>query len=46
MGDYFEGLIDEEARALSLTRGTIRTWAPPTGRGRRGDRRRSSAAEA
>ena len=44
MGDYFEGFIDEEARALSLTRAAVRAWMPPAGRGRRGDRRRSSAA--
>ena len=46
MGDYFEGFIDEEARALALTREAIRVWAPPAGRARRGDRRRSSAAGA
>ena len=32
MGDYFEGFIDEEARALSLTHESIRAWAPPEGR--------------
>ncbi len=42
MGDYFEGFIDEEARALSLTHEAVRAWAPPAGRARRGDRRRSS----
>ena len=42
MGDYFKGFIDEEARALSLAREAIRTWARPAGRARRGDRRRSS----
>ena len=39
MGDYFEAFIDDEARALSLTRESLRDWAPPgggTGRGRRG----------
>ena len=38
MGDYFADFIDQEARALSLTRESIDTWAPPagkTGRGRR-----------
>ena len=41
MGDYFEGFIDEEARALSLTREAIRAWAPPAGRARgRGRSRR------
>ena len=44
MGDYFEGFIDEEARALSLTRDAVRAWTPPAGPGRRGARRRSSAA--
>ena len=42
MGDYFEGFIDEEARALSLTHESIRGWAPPVGGGRRGGRRKSS----
>ena len=46
MGDYFEGFIDEEARSLSLTQEAIRAWAPPAGRARRGNRRRSSAAGA
>ena len=39
MGDYFEAFVDDEARALSLTRESLRDWAPPgggTGRGRRG----------
>ena len=40
MGDYFEGFIDEEARALSLTHESIRAWAPPEGRRRRGGRRK------
>lgn len=35
MGDYFEGFIDEEARALSLTTEAIGSWSPPKGRGRR-----------
>ena len=39
MGDYFEGFIDEEVRALSLTREAIRAWAPPEGRNRRASRR-------
>ena len=43
MGDYFEGFIDEEMRALSLTRDAVRAWTPPAGPGRRGVRRRSSA---
>ena len=42
MGDYFEGFIDEEARALALTPEAVRAWAPPEGGARRGDRRRSS----
>ena len=46
MGDYFEGFIDEEARALSLAREAIRAWAPPAGRSRRGGRRRSAVAGA
>ena len=44
MGDYFEGFIDEEARTLLLTRDAVRAWTPPAGPGRRGARRRSSAA--
>ena len=39
MGDYFEGFIDEEARALSLTREAIRAWAPPEVESRRGRRK-------
>ena len=39
MGDYFEAFIDDEARALSLTREAIRAWAPPAARGRRAGRR-------
>lgn len=39
MGDYFEGFIDEEARALSLTRDAIRTWTPPAIEHRRGRRK-------
>ena len=38
MGDYFEVFIDDEARALSLTRESLAGWAPPAaarGRGRR-----------
>ena len=42
MGDYFEGFIDEEARALSLTPESIRGWVPPEGGGRRLSRRKSS----
>ena len=42
MGDYFDGFIDDEARALSLTREAIRAWAPPEGRGKRGRRRKTS----
>ena len=42
MGDYFEAFIDDEARALSLTREELRDWAPPDdGRGR-GRRRRAT----
>jgi hypothetical protein len=29
MGDYFEGFVDEEARALGLTREAIQAWTPP-----------------
>ena len=39
MGDYFEEFIDEEARALSLTRDAIRAWTPPALESRRGRRR-------
>ena len=42
MGEYFEEFIDEEARALSLTREAIRAWAPPDRTGRRGGRRRAT----
>ena len=42
MGDFFDGFIDDEARALALTREAIRAWAPPEGRGRRGSRRKTS----
>ena len=42
MGDYFDGFIDDEARALSLTREAIRSWAPSEGRGKRGSRRKTS----
>ena len=38
MGDHFEAFIDDEARALSLTRESLLDWTPPgrgTGRGRR-----------
>ena len=42
MGDFFDGFIDDEARALSLTREAIRAWAPPEGRGKRGSRRKTS----
>ena len=35
MGDYFEAFIDDEARALSLTREALRNWTPPERRGRR-----------
>ena len=39
MGDYFEAFIDDEARALSLTRESLADRVPPVaarGRGRRG----------
>ena len=35
MGDEFERLIDDEARALSLTRDALQAWTPPERRGRR-----------
>ncbi|WP_291980613.1 BREX-2 system adenine-specific DNA-methyltransferase PglX [Luteitalea sp.] len=38
MGDYYEGFVDEEARALGLTREAIRVWTPPTAARRRGRR--------
>jgi hypothetical protein len=35
MGDYFEGFVNEEARALGKTLDEIRAWTPPKGqRGR------------
>ena len=40
MGDYFEGFIDEEARALSLTRDALRAWTPPAVESRGGRRKR------
>ena len=42
MGDYFEAFIDDEARALSLTRESLRDWAPPDGGTGRGRRRRAT----
>ena len=42
MGDYFDGFIDDEARALSLTPEAIRAWVPPEGRGKRGRRKTST----
>ena len=42
MGDYFEAFIDDEARALSLTRESLRDWAPPVGGTGRGRRRRAT----
>ena len=42
MGDYFDAFIDDEARALSLTREAIRAWAPPEGRGKRRSWRKTS----
>ena len=38
MGDYFEAFIDDETRALSLTREALQAWTPPVRNGR--DRRR------
>jgi hypothetical protein len=36
MGDYFEGFLLEELRALALPREALQAWQPPaTGRGRR-----------
>ena len=35
MGDYFEAFVDDEARALSLTRDALQAWTPPERRGRR-----------
>ena len=35
MGDYFEAFIDDEARALSLTRDALQAWTPPERPGRR-----------
>jgi len=32
MGDYFEGFVDEEARALGLTHDAIRAWTPYSAR--------------
>ena len=29
MGDFYDGFVDEEARALGLTREAIRAWTPP-----------------
>ena len=41
MGDYFEGFIDEEARALSLTSESIRYWKPAGNQSRRSGRRKT-----
>ena len=45
MGDYFEGFIDEEARALSLTTEAIRAWAPPKGRRKNSARKKTGGGE-
>lgn len=47
MGDYFQGFIEEEARALGLTREKILEWTPPrSGRaGTRKKRARRSSGE-
>ena len=45
MGDYFEGFIDEEARALSLTTEAIRAWAPPKGRRKNSVRKKTGGGE-
>lgn len=29
MGEFYDGFVDEEARALGLTRESIRAWTPP-----------------
>ena len=42
MGDYFEAFIDDEARDLSLTRESLRDWAPLDGGTGRGRRRRAT----
>jgi len=39
MGEYFQGFVDEEARALGVTRDAIRAWAPPARATRRRGRR-------
>jgi hypothetical protein len=39
MGEYYDGFVDEEARALGLTREAIRAWTPPTAVSRRRGRR-------
>jgi hypothetical protein len=39
MGEFYDGFVDEEARALGLTREAIRAWAPPTAAARRRGRR-------
>jgi hypothetical protein len=35
MGEFYEGFLDEEARALGLTRDAIRSWTPPAAVSRR-----------
>ncbi len=42
MGDHFEAFIDDEVRALSLTREALWNWAPPGGGTGRGRRRRAT----
>jgi hypothetical protein len=39
MGEFYEGFLDEEARALGLTREAIRSWTPPAAVSRRRSRR-------
>ena len=44
MGDYFEDYLAEEAKALGMTVAEVMAWQPPEKPGRRGGRRRRTAA--
>lgn len=45
-GDYFEGLLADEARAFGLTRDELGAWAPPAATaGRRGRKRKAAPVD-
>jgi hypothetical protein len=45
MGDYFEGFVTEEARALGKTIPEIKAWTPPARTARRGRRGRTQTRQ-